>query len=160
MEQIDIFDFLDHQEENIDFSKQVAVFKNELNRVFDYVEYTEWRLAVSRMYEKNQIIDEDIKTFVMFASYVGTLLRINYYRYVYKRKFDVRALADAAVMSLMFGNAFRFEFEPYVRTKKIRDTINKTRYPKWTRIGLLGGSTKEIVDLGNEFSEYMDDLKG
>lgn len=111
------------------------------------------------MYRAGKILDDDIPVFISYASYIGSLKRIAYYKYVHQRGFDVRALADACILTLMFSGVYRFEFEPYIRRKEIKQVIDRTRYPKWTIIGLLGGSTNDMVKYGDEFSAYMDDLK-
>lgn len=142
----------------LSFDEQREVFIRELSKVHDYVDLQEVYEARRRMIEVNQIIEQDIPIFLMFASYAGCLLRISYYKYVHKLGFDVRALADAAVMTYMFGFVYQFEFEPYIKRKEIKIELEKTRYPKWTKIGLVGGSTREITELGEEFSQYMDKL--
>lgn len=141
------------------FEQQRRVFVSELNKAFEYVEYMDVVDAKARMYAVNEIIDEDIPIFMRFASYIGSLVRISYYKYVHKRGFDVRALADAMVMVLMFGDAYRFEFDKHLRKKEVKQALDATRYPEWTRVGLIGESTRKIADLGNKFSEYMDGLK-
>lgn len=112
-----------------------------------------------RMYKEGYIIDEDMNVFMMYASYVGSLIRIAYYKYVYKQGFDVRALADACVIIYMFGFVYQFEFEKYLNRKEVKAVLNKTRYPIWTKMGLVGANTKDLSKYGNEFSEYMDSLE-
>ncbi len=142
----------------VEFNKQVKTFVNEFTKAFDYVDILEVYEAKSRMYDANYIIDDDIPVFINYASYVGSLFRISYYKYVHKRGFDVRALADASVITLMFSGVYRFEFIPYLGRKEVRDAINRTRWPEWTKIGLIGGSTSDIVKNGTKFARYMDDL--
>jgi|SRR5690625_3779310 len=129
-----------------------------MTKAFGYVDLKEVYDAKSRMYEEGYILDKDMMIFMMYASYVGSLKRISYYKYVHKQEFDVRALADACVMVCVFGGVYRFEFEKHLNKKEVKAALNKTRYPKWTKFGLIGGSTKELIDLGEEFSEYMDSL--
>jgi len=142
-----------------EFNAQVLLFCDYLSRAFEYPEYVDLQTAKVRMYNANRIIDEDIPLFIEFASYIGTLFRIAYYKYVHKMGFDVRALADASVLVFLFNDVYRFEFEPYLRRKEIKSIIDSTRYPQWTRFGLVGGSTKQLIDMGEEFSRYMDNLK-
>ncbi len=143
---------------DVEFSDQVRIFSNEMLKAFDYTDLEEVQTAKFRMYSAGEILDADIPIFICYASYIGSLKRIAYYKFVHQRGFDVRALADACTLTLMFSGVYRFEFEPYIRRKEIRQLIDRTRYPKWTIIGLLGGSMREIVDLGDEFSKYMDSL--
>ena len=142
----------------IEFNDQRRIFEDYLSRYVDYPDFPEVIEAKARMYRANEILDKDIPIFIYFASYIGSLFRIAYYKYVHKHGFDVRALADASVRIFMFQDVYRFEFQPYVRRKEVRTVIDSTMYPKWTRLGLLGGSTKELSDLGKEFSEWMDSL--
>jgi len=115
--------------------------------------------AKSRMYKANQILDEDMIIFMMYASYIGSLKRIAYYKYVHKLGFDVRALADACILIYMFGFVYQFEFEKYLNRKEVKAVLNKTRYPEWTKMGLVGCSTSDLIKLGDEFSKYMDSLE-
>ena len=141
------------------FDEQREVFKDYLTKAFDYVDLDEVYEARYRMYKANQILDEDMMIFMMYASYIGSLKRISYYKYVHKRGFDVRALADACVLVYMFGFAYQLEFEKYLNRKEVKTAINKTRYPVWTKMGLVGASTKDLSKYGNEFSNYMDSLE-
>ncbi|KYG28155.1 hypothetical protein [Alkalihalobacillus trypoxylicola] len=140
----------------LEFNEQRIVFQAELSKVFDYVDMVEIYEARSRESHAGYIIDEDMWIFMNFASYAGSLMRISYYKYVYKKGFDVRALADASVIVYMFQGVYKFNLEPYINKKEVKAALNKTRYPKWTRLGLIGGSTKELIDLGKEFGVYMD----
>lgn len=144
--------------ETISFSDQVKIFVNEFTKAFDYVDINVVHEAKSRMYQTNEIIDDDIPVFIHYASYIGSLFRISYYKYVYKRDLDVRALADASVLVLMFNGVYRFEFEKYLKRKEISGVINKTRWPEWTKLGLIGGNTSDIVKYGNKFVDYMNEL--
>jgi len=161
MIQTDIFDFLnDDKEENeeVSFSEQVDIFKKELIKVFDYIELEEVHRAKLRMYEKGEVIDQDIITFVLFASYVGTLKRLCCYKYVFGKGFDVRALADASVLILMFNDVYRFEFEPFMNRKEVKKELEKTRWPEWTKIGLIGTDTKNLIKQSKAFNEYRESL--
>ena len=144
-------------------SKRGADAVNEivkyLTKYVDYVDYMDVVEARIRMYRAGHIIDDDIPTFIMFANYIGTLKRIAYYKYVHKGGTDVRYLADACVKAFMFNDVYRFEFTPYLRRREFKKVIDATPYPKWTRFGLVGGSTKQLVDMGEEFSRYMDNLE-
>ena len=144
---------------NISFEDQRHLFIKEMSKAFDYIVLEEVHVAQSRMFTENRIIDDDLMTFMMHASYIGSLKRITYYKYVHRFGFDVRALADACVMVLMFGGVYKFDFEPYLKDKEVKAAMKKTPYPAWTKLGLIGGSTKELSDLGKEFSEYLDNLK-
>lgn len=144
--------------EETEFNAQVRSFVSELTWAFEYVDISEVYEAKMRMYSANEIIDEDIPIFINYASYIGSLFRISYYKYVHKRGYDVRALADASVLTLMFSGVYRFEFEPYLRSKEVSDVIKGTRWPAWTRIGLVGGSTSDIVKNGQIFVDYMNEL--
>lgn len=145
--------------ETMPFSDQVKIFVNELTKAFEYVDINLVYEAKSRMYETNEIIDEDIPIFINYASYIGSLLRISYYKYVHKYGFDVRALADASILVLMFNGVYRFEFEKYLKRKEISESIKKTRWPYWTKLGLIGGNTSDIVKYGNQFVDFMGELK-
>lgn len=145
--------------EEIEFNDQVRGFVSELTKAFEYIDISEVYEAKTRMYSANEIIDEDIPIFINYASYVGSLFRISYYKYVYKRGYDVRALADASVLTLMFNGVYRFEFEPYLHRKDVRDAVNATRWPAWTKIGLVGGNTSDIVKNGQIFVDYMNELE-
>ena len=114
--------------------------------------------AKYRMYKEGYIIDEDMIVFMMYASYIGSLKRTAYYKYVHKQGFDVRALADACVIVYMFGFVYQLEFEKYLNRKEVKAVLNKTRYPIWTKMGLVGTNTKDLIKYGNEFCEYMDRL--
>lgn len=142
----------------IDFQDQRRIFIGELTKVFDYIELEGVINAKQRMYDAGEVLNDDIPTFIQFASYAGSLIRIAYYKYVHKQGFDVRALADAAVQVYMFNDVYRFEFQDYLRRKEVRQAINKTRWPAWTRVGLIGESTRRVIDLGEEFCAYMDGL--
>lgn len=142
-----------------EFNTQVSLFCDYFSRAFEYPEYIDLQTAKARMYNANRIINEDIPLFIEFASYIGSLFRIAYYKYVHKMGFDVRALADASVLVFLFNDVYRFELEPYLRRKEIKSIIDSTRYPKWTRFGLVGGSTRQLIDMGEEFSRYMDNLE-
>lgn len=144
---------------DVPFLEQVAIFSRELSQVFDYLDLDGIHAARGRMWKANQIVDEDLMICMSFASYVGSLIRINYYRYVHKLGFDVRALFDASIIMFMFNGVYQFEFENFIKDKNVKEVMQKTRYPKWTKIGLLGGSTSEWIKLGDEFSEYMDGLE-
>lgn len=140
----------------IPFSGQVFIFIKEMRKVFDYVDLEEVYNAKLRMRNAGEILDDDIPVFICFASYVGALKRIAYYKYVHKLGFDVRALADACVLTFMFNDVYRFEFQPYLRRKEIRSVIDRTSYPEWTKIGLIGGSTSDIKKYGDKFAEEME----
>ena len=142
-----------------DTSVYVSDIVSYLSKYVEYVDYDEVMDARHRMYKKGEYIEEDIPVFISFASYIGTLKRLAYYNFVHKQGVDVRYLADASVKAFMFSGVYRFELQRYLRRKVFNDVINKTRYPKWTRLGLIGGSTREIIDLGEEFAEYMDEAK-
>ena len=129
---------------------------NYLLRFVDYVDYDHVVDARVRLHREG-LVDDDIPIFVMFGNYIGALKRIAYYRYVCKRGIDVRYLADACVIAFMFNNVYRFELSPYLRRKEFRRLINATPYPKWTRLGLIGGSTKELTDLGDDFCKNIEE---
>lgn len=142
-----------------EFNAQVLLFCDYFSRAFEHPGYIDTQTAKARMYNANRIIDEDIPLFIEFAAYIGSLFRIAYYKYVHKLGFDVRALADASVLVFLFSDVYRFEFEPYLRRKEFKSIIDSTRYPNWTRFGLVGGSTRQLIDMGEEFSRYMDNLE-
>lgn len=114
--------------------------------------------AKYRMYKANYILDEDMMIFMMYASYIGSLKRISYYKYVHKKGFDVRALADACVLVYMFGFGYQLEFGNYLNRKEVKAVLNKTRFPNWTKMGLVGANTKDLIKYGDEFSDFMDRL--
>lgn len=142
-------------------SKRGADAVNEivkyLTKYVDYVDYVDVVEARIRMYSAGHIIDDDIPTFIMFANYIGTLKRIAYYKYVHKGGIDVRYLADACVKAFMFNDVYRFEFTPYLRRREFKKVIDATPYPKWTRLGLIGGSTNDLANLGEEFCKNIEE---
>lgn len=143
----------------ISFEEQRNIFVKELLKAFDYVDFDEVYKARYRMYKAGYILNEDLMVFMMYASYIGSLKRICYYKYVHKQGFDARALADACVLVYMFGFAYQLEFEKHLNRKEVKEAINKTRYPIWTKIGLVGANTKDLIKYGEKFSEYLDSLE-
>lgn len=142
-----------------EFNVQRRHFEEILTRYVDYINIAELYDARKRMIDVGFIIDSDIPIFVAFADYVGSLKRIAYYKLVHRRGYDVRSLADAVTITFMFNSVYAFAFEPYLRRKEVKSAIEKTRYPAWTKLGLVGGGTQDLVKYGNTFSAYMDELK-
>lgn len=140
------------------YNQQVEVFKNELMKVFDYIEIDKVYQTRAKIKESGVLSREEILILILFANYAGTLLRVSYYKYVHQQGFDVRALFDAAVIIYTLNNVHQFDFESLLKKKKVKDIINRTSFPEWTKIGLVGGSTKKINQLGKDFSRYMDQL--
>lgn len=130
---------------------------------FDYIHEDKFYEIIRSFYENGYrddlFSDEDIAILVMRGSHVGDLLRIAYYKYVHKLGFDPRAYWDAVVRVFMLGRIFRYDLEQLRSEKRIKDTIKRTRYPKWSEWGLFGNcGLSQIKKMGNEFCEFLDSL--
>jgi hypothetical protein len=143
---------------DISFDDQRMIFCDELMKSFDYVDYDNYALAKRALSDGNWA-EENLREIMMKASYNGSLVRIAYYKYVHKRGFDVRALADAVVLRYIITSVFLFGFENLLRDTDVNKAIKETRCPDWTKFGLIGGSTADLIKLGDKFSEYMNGLE-
>lgn len=165
LKQLTIFDVIsDKPKREVSFSEQVSTFRVELSKINEYPDMTDWVLAKHRINHETQYIkpdffEKEVLELILFASWVGTLIRIAYYKYVHKRGFDPRALWDAIILEYTFSEVFLTHLQSEVRKNPFKKLIEKTRYPEWTKVGLLGGNTSQIKKLGEEFSQYMDELK-
>lgn len=103
--------------------------------------------------------DSSLGEIIMHASNVGNIVRIAYYKFVHQSGVDVRYLADACVQALFLTGTLLVQFEDHKNDPQVKAWLKKTRYPKWTWFGLVGGSTQDIQTMGKEFSEWMDSTK-
>jgi hypothetical protein len=143
---------------NVSFEDQRKIFRQELFKAFDYVDYEKYMVAKIAL-SNGDWNDKNLHEIMLKASYNGNLIRIAYYKYVHKHGFDARALMDAIVLEYVMQGVFLFNFENLLRDADVKKAINVTRWPEWTKFGLIGGSTTELIKLGDKFSEYMDGLE-
>lgn len=144
---------------NISYKQQVNILKNELLKVFDYVDLAEVHKARHQRYKANELKEEDIPTFIMYANYAGSILRITYYKFIHQLGFDPRALWDALIMVYHFQGVYDFTFESCLKEKEVKDIIGKTRFPEWTTFGLIGGDIRQLITMGEAFNHYMANLQ-
>jgi hypothetical protein len=143
---------------DISFDDQRMLFCDELMKSFDYVDYENYAQAKLALSDGDWS-EENLREIMLKASYNGSIVRIAYYKYVHKLGFDVRALMDAVVLRYVMVGVFLFQFESLLRDPGVKKAIKETRWPEWTKFGIIGGSTSELIKLGDKFSEYMNELE-
>lgn len=139
----------------ISFEEQRRIFCNELFKAFDYIDYDKYGQARRAIYT-DEWNDKILREIMLKASYNGSLVRISYYKFVHKRRFDARALMDAVVKIYIMHSVLLFDFDGHLRDPDVKKAIKETRWPEWTKFGLIGGSMKQLIKLGEEFCDYMD----
>jgi hypothetical protein len=142
----------------IPFNEQVTVFRREALKAFEYVALDDFYRAKFAIYNGDWST-ENIAEVLMRANYNGALARQMYYKYVYQRGFDARALWDALILTWLTNGVWSFDFDQAIKTPEFKAVLKQFRYPKWVTFGLIGGGLDDVKRMGAEFSEEMERLK-
>lgn len=126
-----------------------------------YERFVAVRLKVMAWEELN---DDDLINLVIAGNDFGTIIRTAHYRFVDRFGYESQAFWDALIKTFtmtgsgIFTPAFDEQGGP-LKDKRMKELIKRTRFPKWVRFGLVGGSRKELAKLASEFKAYMDGLE-
>ena len=141
----------------IPFNEQVAIFRREVSKVFDYIAMDDFYRAKFAIYDGDRS-PENIAEVLMRANYNGAIARIAYYKYVHQRGFDARALWDALMLTWMMNGVWSFDFDKAIKEPEFKAVLKRFRYPEWVKFGLIGGGLGELKRMGDKFAEEMDAL--
>ena len=143
-----------------DFIANVHAISNYFLKNIDFIDPVGYERARQKLYREgiDGLSDAEWLTIIMYGSHVGDVMRTAYYKIVHKRGIDPRCYWDAAIKALMFGHIWDTGFEHAVKDRRVKAIIQRTRYPKWTIFGLVGGNWAEIQREAWKFCEYMDEL--
>ena len=135
---------------------------NYILNSINYIDQEAYQRAKEKLYKTddiNALTDDEWMSIIMYGSHVGDVMRLTYYKFVHKRGFDPRAYWDALIMALLLGLVWNNALENALKDKRIKALINRTRYPRWTVYGLVGGKWADIQRDAREFCAYMDELE-
>ena len=141
----------------IPFNEQVAIFRREVSKVFDYVAMDDFYRAKFAIYDGDWS-PENIAEVLMRANYNGAIMRITYYKFVHKLGFDVRALWDALILEWQFSGVWDYQIGEWLTQPEFKRALKKFQYPEWVRMGMSGGSITKLRRLGDKFAEEMEAL--
>jgi len=143
-----------------DFISAVHTIERHFIETIDFIDQEAYQHAKQKFYVGgiDDLTDDEWLTIIMYGSHVGDVMRTTYYKFIHKRDIDPRAYWDAAIKTFMFGRIWNIGLESAIKDKRIKALIKRTRYPKWTVYGLVGGNWSAIQRDAREFCAYMDAL--
>lgn len=106
------------------------------------------------------LTDEDLTDLLIAGSNFGAIIRTAHYRFVDGLGYESQAFWDSLIKTfVMTGSGiFNPQFKEALKDKRMKGRLNRTRFPKWVRFGLIGGSRQELNKMTAEFKSYMDEL--
>lgn len=131
-------------------------------RNINYIDEEAFLAAKNKLLDANDIdalTDDEWLTIIMRGSHVGDVMRIAYYRYVYRRGYDPDAYWHAIIKGLLLGGVFMPWMDAALKDRRVKSLIKRTRYPRWTVYGLIGGNRADIQRDAKKFCAYMDELE-
>lgn len=135
---------------------------NYILNSINYIDQEAYQRAKEKLYEigdLNALTDDEWMSIIMYGSHVGDVMRLTYYKFVHKLGFNPKAYWDALIMALLLGLVWNNALENALKDKRIKALINRTRYPRWTVYGLVGGKWSDIQRDARKFCAYMDELE-
>lgn len=139
------------------FNEQVAIFRREVSKAFDYVAMDDFYRAKLAIYDGDWS-PANIAEVLMRANYNGAIMRIAYYKFVHKLGFDVRALWDALILEWQFSGVWDYRIGELLTQPEFKRVLKKFQYPEWVRMGMSGGSITKLRRLGDKFAKEMEAL--
>lgn len=115
----------------------------------------------TRCFNGQELSDGDLTDLVAAGNDFGMIIRIAHYRFVDRHGYESQAFWDALIKTFtMTGSGiFTPQLDDILKSDRMKRLIKRTRFPKWVRFGLVGGSRKELAKLAAEFKSYMDGLE-
>lgn len=103
----------------------------------------------------------DLTNLLIAGNDFGTIIRTAHYRFVDRFGYESQAFWDALIKTFtMTGSGiFTPQLDEVLKSDRMKKLLTRTRFPKWVRFGLVGGSRKELEKLTAEFKAYMDGLE-